>query len=103
VSQDIYQRIYTIIGQIPAGRVASYGQIAKLAECGPRQVGYALRKLPKDTLLPWHRVINSQGKISQRPGEGENEQQLRLKEEGVMFSARGRINWSKHGFLEKNS
>jgi len=51
---------------IPPGKVASYGQIAGLAGLpgAARLVGNVLKKLPSDSQLPWHRVINSQGKIS---------------------------------------
>lgn len=58
--------IWQLIAAIPHGKVATYGQIAKLAGYPghARYVGYTLRKLPKDTKLPWHRVVNAQGKIS---------------------------------------
>ncbi|WP_119394792.1 MGMT family protein [Salinibius halmophilus] len=58
--------IWQAVASIPVGKVATYGSIAKL--CGypnhARYVGRALKQLPKDSTLPWHRVINSQGKIS---------------------------------------
>lgn len=90
---DSYQRIYTVVHMIPKGRVATYGQIAELAGL-PRQarlVGYALNVLPKGTRIPWHRVINSQGKISLRSeGEGSDNRQMRLlKREKVKFNQQG--------------
>jgi methylated-DNA-protein-cysteine methyltransferase-like protein len=63
-----YRRIYTVVKRIPRGKVATYGQIAALADL-PRQarlVGYALNVLPADTALPWHRVVNAKGEISLR-------------------------------------
>ena len=95
---DIYSVIYTMVGSIPAGKVSSYGQIAKLAECGPRQVGYAMSQLPAGTQLPWHRVVNSKGEISQRDGLGELEQRERLQDEGIVFNKHGRINLKQFGW-----
>lgn len=92
-NSDSYQRIYTIVSMIPKGRVATYGQVAELAGL-PRQarlVGYALNCLPNGTRIPWHRVINSQGKISLRAeGEGSDDRQMRLlKRERVRFNQQG--------------
>jgi len=92
-TSDSYQRIYTVVSMIPKGCVATYGQIAELAGL-PRQarlVGYALNVLPKGTRIPWHRVINSQGKISLRSeGEGSDNRQMRLlKREKVKFNQKG--------------
>ncbi len=84
--------IYSLVRQIPAGKVATYGQIAALVGTGPRQVGYAMAALP-DPDVPWHRVINSQGKVSpRRGGDGENIQRVVLEAEGVKFSIAGRVN-----------
>ena len=90
---DSYQRIYTVVNMIPEGCVATYGQIAELAGL-PRQarlVGYALNVLPKGSRIPWHRVINSQGKISLRSeGEGSDNRQMKLlKREKVKFNQQG--------------
>lgn len=63
-----YQEIYAIINDIPEGHVATYGQIARLLKRphGARQVGYALAALRDDNDVPWHRVVNARGEISQR-------------------------------------
>jgi methylated-DNA-protein-cysteine methyltransferase-like protein len=60
--------IYAVVKEIPIGRVATYGQIAAIVSPGlpARIVGFALHGLSEGTDLPWHRVINSQGKISYR-------------------------------------
>ncbi|HVT07590.1 MAG TPA: MGMT family protein [Polyangia bacterium] len=62
------RRIYEVVARIPRGRVATYGQVATLAGLPRRArlVGRALRVLPADSDLPWHRVVNAQGKISPR-------------------------------------
>jgi methylated-DNA-protein-cysteine methyltransferase related protein len=58
--------IYTVIASIPKGCVASYGQVAALAGYpqNARLVGRLLKLMPADSTIPWHRVVNSQGKIS---------------------------------------
>jgi len=58
------RRLWETIADIPAGCVASYGQVAEIAGIprGARQVGYALRHAPEDLNLPWHRVITATGK-----------------------------------------
>ncbi|KAF7764589.1 methylated-DNA-protein-cysteine methyltransferase related protein [Pseudoalteromonas citrea] len=82
------QRLFTLIGGIPAGKVAAYGQLADLAGL-PRQaraVGRLLKELPKSSTLPWYRVVNSQGKISFPYGSQKyTEQKTRLQMEGVIF------------------
>jgi methylated-DNA-protein-cysteine methyltransferase-like protein len=91
---DNKHRIWQVVHAIPAGRVSSYGRVARLAGLAgaARLTGHALRGLPPDTEIPWHRVINSQGKISLPPGsKAYREQQQRLLEEGVFFTATGRL------------
>lgn len=84
-----YARIHDWVSRVPEGKVATYGQIAGLAgKCSARQVGYAMAALPDGSGIPWHRIINSQGKISLRPGsEGHRLQRILLEAEGVVFSA----------------
>jgi len=89
-----YQRIYQIVGRIPPGRVATYGQVAALAGLAgrARQVGYALHALPESSSVPWHRVVNARGEISLRSMPGaELVQQQRLAREGVLPGANGRL------------
>jgi methylated-DNA-protein-cysteine methyltransferase-like protein len=89
-----YNRIYSVVATIPRGRVATYGQVAELAGVGPgaRQVGYALSALPAATNLPWHRVVNAEGRISARATSGgDRVQRAYLEQEGVKFGANGRI------------
>jgi len=89
------ERIYTVVAMIPAGRVATYGQIAELAGLGrqARQVGYALAALSSDNDVPWHRVVNARGEISRRAGVsgGEGRQRALLEREAVHFDDKGRI------------
>ena len=95
-----YDRIYEVIRQIPPGKVATYGQIAKIVgECTPRMVGYALAALKPGSDIPWQRVINSQGKISLRNDGSESiEQRLLLVSEGVYFNDKGIVDLEKFGW-----
>ena len=80
------QLIWQVVSTIPAGRVATYGQVARLAGLfgQARYVGYALGQLPEGHEIPWHRVINSQGRISFPTGTAQAiEQAQRLRTEGV--------------------
>ncbi len=91
--KTIYQKIYEIVRQIPEGRVSSYGRIARMIpNCTPRMVGYAMAALQKDSDVPWHRVVNFQGKISPRSsGDHDLLQEQLLRAEGIRFDTQGRI------------
>jgi methylated-DNA-protein-cysteine methyltransferase-like protein len=93
--------IYAHVRRIPAGRVATYGQIAHLvgAPRSARQVGQALAALDDDSDVPWHRVVNAQGRISPRRDAGSDEfQRLLLEDEGVVFDATGRIDLARYAW-----
>lgn len=94
----IAQMILTVVLAIPFGRVASYGQVAKMAGLPrhARLVGRLLSQLDQHTTVPWHRVINAQGQISlcKETEQGENIQQKKLLEEGVVV-LNGRVNMKK--------
>ena len=95
------QSVWQVVSQIPKGKVASYGQIAGLIgnPGAARFVGTTLGQLPEGTKLPWHRVINSAGKIS-RPlnSESFHRQRDRLLAEGVEVSEAGRIAVKVYGW-----
>lgn len=89
-----YEKIWRAVRRIPAGRVATYGQIAELAgfDGHARQVGYALHNLPAASDVPWHRVVNARGEVSARSsGDSHELQRMLLEGEGVAFDAKGRI------------
>ncbi len=94
---SFFQRVYRMVEQIPAGRVATYGQIAWLVgkPRGARTVGWALRALQPGSGVPWHRVVNAQGGISVAAREL---QQALLEAEGVAFDERGRIDLGVFGW-----
>lgn len=85
--------IWTTVGAIPSGKVASYGQIAELAGFPrhARQVGRILRELPEGTKLPWHRVVRTNGEIAFPEGSVQREEQTaRLRAEGIVVKG-GRV------------
>lgn len=92
------ERIWATVRDIPKGSVASYGQIAEIAGIprGARQVGHALRQLPADSDVPWHRVIRSSGRIAFAKGSrAYNRQSRRLMMEDVAI-LEGRIDMRKY-------
>lgn len=96
------ERIWQVVAAIPAGRVASYGQVAKLAELPgyARYVGYVMKELPADSSLPWHRVVNAQGRLSfAKDSRQYRRQKALLEAEGVVF-IRGRFSLRRYGWLQ---
>ncbi len=100
MSRDaLYERIHDIVREVPAGRVATYGQVARIAGCTARVAGYAMAAVPAGGGVPWQRVVNAAGAISARKqGGGETRQRRLLKGEGVAFDRRGRIDLAVHGW-----
>ena len=96
-----YPRIYAIVGRIPRGRVATYGQIAAIeGNSSARMVGYAMAALPRsDRTFPWQRVLNRTGAVSERSGGGGTSRQRRaLEAEGIIFDAAGRVDFDAVGW-----
>ncbi len=99
VAVPIHERIRAVARLIPRGKVASYGQIARIVGCTPRMVGYAMASLPSDSDVPWQRVINSQGRVSPRgAGDGGLVQRKILEREGIRFDASGRVDLERVGW-----
>ena len=87
-NQASLEAIWQVVSHIPPGQVASYGDVARRAGLPgkARLVGYALSKLPADSRIPWHRVINAQRRLSFPPdSEPYETQKHRLLQEGVTF------------------
>jgi methylated-DNA-protein-cysteine methyltransferase related protein len=93
-------RIYGVVRRIPAGRVATYGDVARAAGMpgAARQVGYALHALPAATRVPWHRVVTVRGGIGVRDAGASIEQRFRLEREGVRFGPDGRLDLGVYGW-----
>jgi methylated-DNA-protein-cysteine methyltransferase-like protein len=95
-----FERVYELVRAIPRGRVATYGQVARLLGVprGARAVGWALRGLPRrlERSVPWHRVVGAGGRVAPRSGPGPLLQRRRLTQEGVRF-VRNRVDLGRHG------
>lgn len=106
--QAFYAQVWQVVRQIPAGRVAAYGQIAALVlppqgvsaeeyrAWGARWVGGAMAACPQD--VPWQRVLNAQGKISLPEQRGGLKQRQLLEAEGVSFDEKGRVDLRRFGW-----
>ena len=92
------QNVLQVIRSIPKGKAISYGRVAALAgnNRGARQVSRILHSMSGKHDLPWHRVVNSKGKISLPPGRGYELQRALLESEGVNFSPSHAIDWNLH-------
>ncbi|MEC9192074.1 MAG: MGMT family protein [Pseudomonadota bacterium] len=83
------ERIWQVVSRIPRGKVATYGQVARLADLSgyARYVGYTMKMLPSGSKLPWFRVVNSKGELSFPKHSAQyRTQQEKLEAEGVVFS-----------------
>jgi methylated-DNA-protein-cysteine methyltransferase-like protein len=103
VEPSFDQRVWAVVAQIPPGELATYGQIAELigAYGSARQVGWALRRLSLPSSVPWHRVVNAQGRISMslsREGSDWIQRQLLLAE-GIPVDAQGRLPLARYRWL----
>ena len=103
MASSLYARIYDVVRRVPAGRVATYGQVAAVVgpEVTAREVGdamAALRDGQPDPPVPWQRVINAQGRVSTGP-----RQQTLLEEEGVVFNPKGAADLHRFGWRGPDS
>lgn len=108
LDEEFCQQVWEMVKKIPYGHVATYGQIAAMIApprgmstaryfvWGARMVGRAMAKAPQD--VPWHRVINAQGKISPRDDNEVQEQGDLLSAEGIRFDEKGRIDLSVYSW-----
>ncbi|MFQ5752751.1 MAG: MGMT family protein [bacterium] len=93
MSTELFNKIYEIILKIPKGKVATYGQIAAMAgqPHAARTIGWALNSLPNGSGVPWHRVINAQGKSSFPDESRRKLQQALLEAEGIKFEKEDQV------------
>lgn len=92
--------VWQVVQGIPRGHVLTYGEVARLAGMGraARRVSQAMRRAPRDMGLPWHRVVNAQGKISfAEDSNGYRKQKSRLEAEGIVF-LNGKIDLERFGY-----
>ena len=97
-----FDRIYAVVREIPRGRVASYGQIAALAgnPRWARVVGYALHANPDPEGIPCYRVVTKDGRTSPAFAfGGEDVQRALLEADGVEFTADGKVDMARFGWI----
>lgn len=98
IMNKYYAAVYEIVARIPAGKVASYGQIAAMLgnPLAARQVGYAMNAAPEHMNLPCHRVVSKEGRMLPGAVFGDfGMQRKTLEQEGVVFLENGCIDMKK--------
>jgi methylated-DNA-protein-cysteine methyltransferase-like protein len=88
LASSLKEEIWQLVASIPSGRVATYGQVARLAGFPKhaRYVGTTLKQLPKGTTLPWYRVLKSNGELAFPAGSTAwKRQKSRLEAEGILL------------------
>ncbi len=98
--ENWYKSVWKVVSEIPSGHVLTYGEVARLSGMprAARRVSQAMRRAPRAMKLPWHRVINAQGKISfPKDSTGWTQQKNRLESEGVIF-LNGKIDLDQFGY-----
>lgn len=90
---ELYALVYETVREIPTGKVATYGQIARLIGLPrhARHVGFALAHVSEGNNVPWHRVVNARGQLHQQRGNPARQQQL-LTAEGITLTPSGNVN-----------
>lgn len=97
IEKGFYERVVKFIKSVPAGKIATYGQIAEYAgnPRAAREVAYILHSSSEKENLPWQRVISSKGRISMKPGHGYELQKQLLEDEGIVFDEEGRVDFPR--------
>ena len=96
---NFFQRVYDVVSKIPCGKVATYGQVARLAgnPRASRAVGYALHVNPQPGVIPCHRVVNREGRLAPAFAFGGTDaQKALLEQEGVAVNEDGYIDIMKY-------
>ena len=94
MGNTFFQQVHRLVRLIPSGKVATYGQIARLLgnPRAARMVGWAMHSIPKGSDVPWQRVVNARGTISlDARGPGGAIQRALLEAEGIAFDEHGRL------------
>ncbi len=99
VDADFCRKVYEVVAKIPAGKVATYGQIAEMLDdpSAAREVGYAMSRVPASHKLPCHRVVNRTGALAPEYAfGGQAKQRAMLEAEGITFISGDRIDMTRH-------
>ncbi len=99
MKRGFFAKVYDVVRRIPLGKVATYGQIARIVgePRAARQVGWALHVNPEPFVVPCHRVVNREGRLSGAFAfGGADAQRYLLMNEGVQFVADDVVDLQKH-------
>ncbi len=95
-----FEKIYSLVSDVPKGKVTTYKALAKLVNVNPRIVGFALHANKDPKNVPCHRVINSKGEISSGYAfGGPNIQREMLEQEGIIFGQNNKVDLKKFGYF----
>lgn len=96
-------KVIQVVHQIPTGKVMSYGQVAQAAGSprGARQVVRILHTMSNAYDLPWHRVVNAQGRIVLKDAEEASTQKERLISEGIQVDWTGQMDLQKYRYIPR--
>jgi methylated-DNA-protein-cysteine methyltransferase-like protein len=99
-SEGLFERIYAVVRKIPAGKVTTYGEVARAVGIRDvRKVGWALHQNPYEGDVPCHRVVNKDGKLAPNFAfDGPAEQRRRLQAEGVEFVDKMHVDLTRCGY-----
>ena len=98
---ETYEKVYKLVRSIPAGKVTTYGIIAKKLRLSPRTVGHILHLNPDNSKTPCHRVVNRDGRIAPGYAFGGHEKQREILEsEGIEFKDSKHLNLEKYIFTD---
>ena len=103
MQQGLFAKIYDVVRRIPCGKVATYGQIARLAGAprAARQVGWALHVNPEPYVIPCHRVVNREGYLSGSFAFGGIDAQRFLLENEGVATENGRVDLARYQWEEQ--
>jgi methylated-DNA-protein-cysteine methyltransferase-like protein len=102
MGNTFFEQVHRIVRLIPPGKLATYGQIARLLgnPRAARMVGWAMHGISEGSDVPWHRVVNARGTISlDARGPGGAIQRALLEAEGIAFDEHGRLDLQAHGWI----
>lgn len=99
---EFQKRVYSVVEQIPQGKVVTYGEVASMAGSprASRAIGNILHNNPFFGVVPCHRVVHADGALAAPFAfGGERVQREMLEKEGITFTKDGKVDMKKHGYV----
>lgn len=92
MKKNVFEKVYAVVAKIPKGKVATYGQIAKMLNVSPRVVGFAMAANKDSQTIPCHRVVSKNGELTGYAFGGVEKKKEMLQKEGINFQRDGTVN-----------